>query len=89
MAKKKLVEHNALVQAIEMGSPKSELMVKFGYKSTSALKTAYLNALIALNKVPSINTRRIRKKKKVDNVVRIKRPWEPDYTEKPGRAFGL
>jgi len=69
VAKKKLVEHNALVQAIEMGTEKEEVMEKFGYKSASTLKVAYLNALMALDKVPSVNNQR--KKKKVADVVKI------------------
>ena len=69
MAKKKLVEHNALVQAIEMGTPQQDLMEKFGFKSLSVLKTAYLNALVTLDKVPPINTKR--RTKKVDRVIQI------------------
>jgi bifunctional DNA-binding transcriptional regulator/antitoxin component of YhaV-PrlF toxin-antitoxin module len=69
MPRKKLVEHNALVQAIEMGTSKQELMEKFGYKSPSALKVAYVNALIALNKVSSVNKERV--VKKVDNKIQI------------------
>ena len=71
MAKKKLVEHNALVQAIEMGTPKNEVMEKFGIKTPAALKTAYLNALIALEKVRPMKNKRTRKKKKVSNIVQI------------------
>jgi bifunctional DNA-binding transcriptional regulator/antitoxin component of YhaV-PrlF toxin-antitoxin module len=69
VARKKLVEHNALVQAIEMGLSKEEVMEKFGYKSLSALKVAYLNALAALDKIPALNKKR--KKKKVDNNIKI------------------
>lgn len=69
MAKKKLVEHNALVQAIEMGTEKEKVMERFGYKSASTLKVAYLNALMALDKVPAVNNKR--KKKKVENLVKI------------------
>lgn len=66
---KKLVEHNALVQAIEMGVEKHEVMEKFGYKTSSTLKTAYLDALIALEKVTPLNNKR--KKKEVDKTVKI------------------
>jgi short-subunit dehydrogenase involved in D-alanine esterification of teichoic acids len=69
VTRKKLVEHNALVQAIEMGNPKKEVMERFGYKSLSALKVAYLNALIALDKVTALNGQR--KVKKVDNKVKV------------------
>ena len=62
MARKKLVEHNALLQAIEMGLPKKEIMEKFGFKTQSALKTAYYNALVALDKIEKVNDSRKRKK---------------------------
>lgn len=71
MAKKKLVEHNALVQAIEMGRPQEAVMEAFGIKSAAALKTAYYNALVALGKVPGLNNSRTKKKKKIDTVVNI------------------
>jgi hypothetical protein len=69
VAKISLVEHNALIQAIEMGIPRDELKKRFGFKSLGALKVAYLNGLIALGKVAAIHT--IRKEKRVDNKVRI------------------
>ena len=70
MARKKLVEHNALVQAIEMGQPKETVMEKFGFKTIGALKTAYYDALVALDKVPALNTTR-KKKKSVSKIVGI------------------
>ena len=69
MTEKKLVEHNALLQAIEMESPKREIMGEFGFKSLTSLKTAYLDALVALDKVPAAN--RKPKAKKVDKVVSV------------------
>lgn len=69
MVQKKLVDHNALIQAIEMGQPKHVIIQRFGYKSLAALKAAYLDALIALDKAPAVNTKR--KVKKMDNVVSI------------------
>lgn len=69
MAKKRLVEHNALVQAIEFGTPKEEVMHRFGYKSLGALKVAYLNGLVALGRAPALETKR--KEKKVDNKVKV------------------
>lgn len=70
MARKRLVEHNALVQAIEMGLSQKAVMEKFGYKSAAALKAAYYEALVALDKIPALNNSR-QKKKTVDNVVKI------------------
>ncbi|MEJ2640839.1 MAG: hypothetical protein P8010_14805 [Desulfosarcinaceae bacterium] len=69
MPRKKLVEHNALLQAIEMGLPQAEIMEKFDIKTSAALESAYFNALVALGKIQDINKRR--KPKKVDNKVSI------------------
>jgi hypothetical protein len=69
MVGKRLVDHNSLIQAIESGLPKQELMKQFEYKTFGALKVAYLNALMALDKIPTVNTKR--RERKVDNVVGI------------------
>jgi bifunctional DNA-binding transcriptional regulator/antitoxin component of YhaV-PrlF toxin-antitoxin module len=69
VAKKKLVEHNALVQAVEMGRQKAEIMEKFGIKSQAALKVDYFNALVALGKIQDIKSGR--KPKKIDNKISI------------------
>jgi len=69
MVRKKLVDHNALIQAIEMGQDKQDIMQKFGYKSLGALKIAYLDALVALEKVPDV--KKGGKQKKVDNIVGV------------------
>lgn len=69
MARKKLIEHNALLQAIEMGTPKKELQERFGFKTNSALKTAYYNALVALDKIPEVKDSN--KKKKIDTKISV------------------
>lgn len=69
MAKKKLVEHNALVQAIEMGTPKARIMDDFGFKDSTALKTAYYNALVALGKIEKV--KKGPRKKKIDTRITI------------------
>ena len=69
MVEKRLVDHNRLIQAIEAGFPKQELMKQFEYKTFGSLKVAYLNALEALDKIPAVNNKR--RERKVDNVVSI------------------
>lgn len=69
MPRKKLVEHNALLQAVEMGLPQADIMEKFNIKSPAALETAYLKALIALGKIQDINKKQ--KPQDVDQKVRI------------------
>jgi hypothetical protein len=44
VAQKKLVEHNALLQAVEMGMSKDAIMEKFNIKGLPELKVAYFDA---------------------------------------------
>ncbi len=69
MAQKKLVEHNSLLQAVEMGMTKDAIMEKFNIKSLQELKVAYYDALVALDKI--MDVKRGQKPKKVDNKVSI------------------
>lgn len=67
--KKRLVEHNALLQAVEMGLTKSQIMEKFGIKSQAAFKVAYFDALVALDKIKNIE--KGRGSEKVDNKISV------------------
>jgi bifunctional DNA-binding transcriptional regulator/antitoxin component of YhaV-PrlF toxin-antitoxin module len=69
VAQKKLVEHNALLQAVEMGMSKNAIMEKFGIKTPAELKVAYFDAMVALDKIKDV--KKGRKPKKVDNMVSI------------------
>jgi bifunctional DNA-binding transcriptional regulator/antitoxin component of YhaV-PrlF toxin-antitoxin module len=69
VAKKKLVEHNALLQAVEMGMTKESIKEKFNFKSLQEFKLAYYDALVALDKIKDV--KKGRKPKKVDNKVSI------------------
>lgn len=69
MARKKLVEHNALLQAVEMGMTKETIMEKFNLKSLQEFKVAYYDALVALDKIKDV--KKGPKPKKVDNKVSI------------------
>lgn len=69
MAQKKLVEHNALLQAVEMGMSKDAIMEKFGIKTLAELKVAYFDAMVALDKIKDV--KKGSKPKKVDNKVSI------------------
>jgi len=87
MVRKRLVEHNALIQAIATGLSKQEVMQQFGYRSLGALKVAYLNALVALGKVPAINNKR--REKKVGDVVGINSRGSLVIPKKLVDALGL
>jgi hypothetical protein len=69
VAQKKLVEHNALLQAVEMGMSKDAIMEKFNIKNLPELKVAYYDALVALDKIKDV--KKGHKPKKVDNKVSI------------------
>ena len=69
MAKKKIVEHNSLLQAVEMGMTKDAIMEKFNIKSMPELKVAYYDALVALDKIEDV--KKGSKPKKVDNKISV------------------
>ena len=54
MAQKKLVEHNALLQAVKMTMSKDVIIEKFNIKRLPELKTAYFDALVALDKIKDV-----------------------------------
>jgi hypothetical protein len=54
MPKKKMGDPEKLIKMIEDQVPQAEIMKKFGIKTSTQLKTAYANALIAAGRVPAI-----------------------------------
>ncbi|WP_319524591.1 hypothetical protein [uncultured Desulfosarcina sp.] len=70
-----------------MGKPSQEIMKQFGLKSLGALKVAYMDALIALDKVPAV--KKGTKEKKVDNIVGINSRGSLIIPKKLVDALGL
>jgi hypothetical protein len=54
MPKKKAVDTNALIKMVEAEETQADIMKKFGFKTSTQLKTAYMNALIEAGKVTAI-----------------------------------
>jgi hypothetical protein len=54
MPKKKMGDPEKLIKMIADQIPQAEIMKKIGIKTSTQLKTAYANALIAVGKVPAI-----------------------------------
>ena len=54
MPKKKAVDTKALVKMVEAGETQGDIMKKFGFKTSTQLKTAYMNALIENGKITAI-----------------------------------
>ena len=54
MPKKKAVDTKALVKMVEAGETQADIMKKFGFKTSTQLKTAYMNALIENGKITAI-----------------------------------
>jgi hypothetical protein len=54
MAKRKKVDAKALIKAVEAGKTQGEIMAEFGYKTSTQVKTAYMNALVEAGKVTAI-----------------------------------
>ena len=54
MPRKRKIDNAALLKMISDGVIQSEIMKKFGFKSSPQLKTAYANALMESGKAPEI-----------------------------------
>ena len=58
MPKKLKVDWEELIEAVESGMRSTDIMSKFGIKTSSQLKTLYVDALIAKGRAPGIRTTR-------------------------------
>jgi hypothetical protein len=54
MPRKKAVDTAKLIEMVKGGITQAEIMKKMGFKTSTQVKTAYMNALIAEGKVPAI-----------------------------------
>ena len=54
MPKRKTVDASKLIKLIEDETPQAEIMKKMGFKTSTQVKTAYMNALIAEGKAVAI-----------------------------------
>ena len=54
MPKRKTVDAAKLIKLIEDETPQAEIMKKMGFKTSTQVKTAYMNALIAAGKAVAI-----------------------------------
>ena len=54
MPKRKTVDAAKLIKMIEDETPQAEIMKKMGFKTSTQVKTAYMNALIAEGKAVAI-----------------------------------
>lgn len=54
MARRKIVDHQKLINMVQDGAAQSEIMKKFGYGTSTQLKAAYANALIQTGQAVAI-----------------------------------
>jgi hypothetical protein len=54
MPKKKALDTAKLIEMVKAETSSAEIMKKFGFKTSTQLKAAYMSALIAEGKVPAI-----------------------------------
>ena len=54
MPKKKNVNSEKLIKAVKSGTPATEIMEKFGIKTSAQLKALYLDALVSKGEAPAI-----------------------------------
>jgi len=58
MPKKKAIDKKKLIKMIKDEAPQPEIMKAFGFKTSTQLKNAYMNALIEEGTVPAIQSGR-------------------------------
>ena len=58
MPKKKKIDNAKLVKAVKDGVEQAQIMKDFGYKTSTQLKVAYTNALIASGEIAAIKSGR-------------------------------
>ena len=71
MAKRKSVDAGKLLKMVQDEIPQAEIMKKMGFKTSTQLKAAYMNALVAEGKVPAIMGGRGGKKADKSKVVKV------------------
>lgn len=71
MPKKKVIDSKKLVKMVKDETPQAEIMKAFGFKTSTQLKTAYMNALIEAGTVPGIKSGRSTTKPAISNEVNV------------------
>ena len=71
MPKKKVVNAKKLIKMINDEKPQPEIMKAFGFKTSTQLKAAYMNALVAEGAVAGIKSGRGKAKATVSNEVSV------------------
>ena len=71
MPKKKAVNSKKLIKMINDETPQPEIMKTFGFKTSTQLKTAYMNALVAEGAVAGIKSGRGKAKPVISNEVNV------------------
>jgi hypothetical protein len=71
MPPKMVVDNAALIEMIKDKVPQTQIMEKFGFKTSTQLKVAYANALMETGQAPTLVSGRSKKTKAVDNQISI------------------
>lgn len=66
MPKKKKVDNEKLIKAVESGTPSTQIMAEFGIKTSAQLKNLYLDALVEKGMAKGIAGGRKKSAKKTD-----------------------
>lgn len=71
MAKKKVIDTQALLKAVKDGVAQPDIMEEFGFKTSTQLKIAYANALMESGEAPKIKGVGQKKKKPIDMKITV------------------
>lgn len=71
MPKKKAVDSKKLIKMVKDEKPQPEIMEAFGFKTSTQLKNAYMNALVEAGEIPPIKSGRGAAKPTISNEVSV------------------
>jgi ABC-type lipoprotein release transport system permease subunit len=89
MPKKKKIDNAVMIKMVSDKTPQSEIMAKFGFKTSTQLKVAYANALMETGQAPVLKTGRSKKAKAIDPTVSVNKRGSLVISKNLAKHFGL
>jgi hypothetical protein len=88
MPRKKDIHLKALVDAVESGVPRREIMKRFGFKTPAQVTTYYLDGLVEMGRAKSVMSRQP-KAAKTTNTVKVSKRGSISITKEMLKEMGF
>jgi hypothetical protein len=89
MPPKIAIDNAALIEMIKEKAPQTQIMEKFGFKTSTQLKVAYANALMETGQAPILMSGRGKKSKPLDNRININKRGSLIISKELVEEFGF